>query len=234
MSSAPSAAAPLGPISACVFDAYGTLFDVNAAAEKLRDRIGPQADRLAEQWRTRQLQYSWLRSITGKHADFWQLTGDALDVSLAQLRIYDPLLRADLMDLYYRLAPYADAQGLLGRLQRAGKRTAILSNGSKSMLQAAVDASGFAGDLDAVLSVDDVGVFKPHGSVYRLAETALGFPAKDMCFVSSNAWDAHASADFGFRSVWVNRNGAPRERLPGELAGEIRSLTELPALLGLR
>jgi len=102
------------------------------------------------------------------------------------------------------------------------------------MLKAAVDASGFAGDLDAVLSVDDVGVFKPHGSVYRLAETALGLPAKDMCFVSSNAWDAQASADFGFRSVWVNRAGAPREKLPGILAAEIHSLAELPALLGLR
>lgn len=225
--------AVLAAVSACVFDAYGTLFDVNAAADKLRHRIGPQADRLAEQWRTRQLQYSWLRSISGKHADFWQLTGDALDVSLATLGIKDAALRADLMDLYYKLSPYADAQGLLARLRQAGKRTAILSNGSKAMLKAAVDASGFAQELDAVLSIDDVGVFKPHGSVYRLAETALGLPAKEMCFVSSNAWDAHASADFGFRSVWVNRAGAPREKLPGELAAEIRSLSELPALLGL-
>ncbi|MEO8557678.1 MAG: haloacid dehalogenase type II [Rhodospirillales bacterium] len=225
--------AVLAAVSACVFDAYGTLFDVNAAADKLRHRIGPQADRLAEQWRTRQLQYSWLRSISGKHADFWQLTGDALDVSLATLGIKDAALRADLMDLYYKLSPYADAQGLLARLRQAGKRTAILSNGSKAMLKAAVDASGFAQELDAVLSIDDVGVFKPHGSVYRLAETALGLPAKEMCFVSSNAWDAHASADFGFRSVWVNRAGAPREKLPGELAAEIRSLGELPALLGL-
>ncbi len=225
--------AVLAAVSACVFDAYGTLFDVNAAADKLRHRIGPQADRLAEQWRTRQLQYSWLRSISGKHADFWQLTGDALDVSLATLGIKDAALRADLMDLYYKLSPYADAQGLLARLRQAGKRTAILSNGSKAMLKAAVDASGFAQELDAVLSIDDVGVFKPHGSVYRLAETALGLPAKEMCFVSSNAWDAHASADFGFRSVWVNRARAPREKLPGELAAEIRSLGELPALLGL-
>lgn len=223
----------LSDIAACVFDAYGTLFDVNAAAAKLRHRIGPDADRLAEQWRTRQLQYSWLRSISGKHADFWQLTGDALDVSLATLGISDPALRADLMDLYFKLAPFPDAQGLLARLKKAGKRTAILSNGSRAMVQAAVDASGFADQLDAVLSIDEVGVFKPHPSVYRLAETALGLPAGRMCFVSSNAWDAHASADFGFRSVWVNRAGAPREKLPGELAAEIRSLTELPALLGL-
>lgn len=223
----------LSAVSACVFDAYGTLFDVNAAAERLRHRIGPHADRLADQWRTRQLQYSWLRSLMDSHADFWQLTGDALDVSMASLGIDDAVLRRDLMDLYFKLAPYADAQGLLGKLRRAGKRTAILSNGSKKMLAGAVDASGFAADLDAVLSVDDVGVFKPHGSVYRLAETALGFPAAQMCFVSSNAWDAHASANFGFRSVWVNRAGAPRERLPGALAAEIRSLSELPALLGL-
>ena len=223
----------LATVAACVFDAYGTLFDVNAAAETLRHRIGPQADRLAELWRTRQLQYSWLRSVSGRYADFWQLTGDALDVSLAQLGIADAALRADLMQLYYRLAPFDDARGLLARLRAAGKRTAILSNGSTGMLKAAVDASGFAADLDAVLSVDAVGVFKPHGSVYRLAETELQLPAKEMCFVSSNAWDAHASADFGFRSVWVNRAGAPRERLPGELAAEIRSLHELPALLGL-
>ncbi len=224
---------PLSTIAACVFDAYGTLFDVNAAAEELRHRIGPQADRLAEQWRTRQLQYSWLRSLMGQHADFWQLTGDALDVSLAHLGINDAVLRADLMGLYFKLSPYADAQGLLAKLRKAGKRAAILSNGSKNMLKGAVDASGFADQLDAVLSVDDVGVFKPHSSVYRLAETALGLPAKQMCFVSSNAWDAHASAAFGFRSVWVNRSGVPREKLPGELAAEIRSLTELPALLGL-
>jgi 2-haloacid dehalogenase len=224
---------PLSATSACVFDAYGTLFDVNAAAARLRDRIGPNADRLAEQWRTRQLQYSWLRSLMGAHADFWQLTGDALDVAMASLGIDDAALRHDLMDLYFKLAPYADAQGLLALLRKSGRRTAILSNGSKDMLRGAVDASGFAADLDAVLSVDDVGVYKPHGSVYRLAETALGLPAAQMCFVSSNAWDAHASANFGFRSVWVNRAGAPRERLPGALAAEIRSLTELPALLGL-
>lgn len=223
----------LSTVSACVFDAYGTLFDVNAAAAKLRHRIGPQADRLAEQWRIRQLQYSWLRSISGRHADFWQLTGDALDVSLASLGIADAALRADLMDLYFKLAPFADAQGLLAGLRKGGKRTAILSNGSRTMLQAAVDASGFADQLDAVLSIDEVGVFKPHASVYRLAETAFGLSAGQMCFVSSNAWDAHASADFGFRSVWVNRAGAPREKLPGELTAEIRSLTELPALLGL-
>jgi 2-haloacid dehalogenase len=225
--------APLSAVSACVFDAYGTLFDVNAAADRLRHRIGPQADRLAEQWRTRQLQYSWLRSLMGKHADFWQLTGDALDVSLASLGISDAALRADLMDLYFKLSPYADAQGLLARLRKAGKRTAILSNGSKKMLHGAVDASGFADQVDALLSIDDVGIFKPHGSVYRLAETALGLPANRMCFVSSNAWDAHASADFGFGSVWVNRGRAPRERLPGELAAEIHSLSELPALLGI-
>jgi 2-haloacid dehalogenase len=223
----------LAAVSACVFDAYGTLFDVNAAADKLRHRIGPQADRLAEQWRTRQLQYSWLRSLSGRHADFWQLTGDALDVSMASLGLADAALRAELMALYFKLAPFPDAQGLLARLKQAGKRTAILSNGSTAMLQAAVDASGFADQLDAVLSIDAVGVFKPHASVYRLAETALGLPAGQMCFVSSNAWDAHASADFGFRSVWVNRAGTPREKLPGELAAEIRSLTELPALLGL-
>jgi len=228
-----AAMSDLRSTSACVFDAYGTLFDVNAAAETLRDRIGPQADRLAELRRTRQLQYSWLRSVAGRYADFWRLTGDALDVSLAQLGLTDGTLRDDLMQLYYRLAPFGDARGLLARLRQAGKRTAILSNGSTAMLKAAVDASGFATDLDAVLSVDAVGVFKPHSSVYRLAETALRLPAKDMCFVSSNAWDAHASADFGFRSVWVNRAGAPREKLPGELAAEIRSLSELPALLGL-
>lgn len=223
----------LTDVAACVFDAYGTLFDVNAAVASCHEEIGPQADRLADLWRTKQLQYSWLRSLMGRYAEFWQITGEALDYAMAFFGLSDAKLRARLMDLYFNLAAYPDALPVLPRIRGIGLKTAILSNGSRQMLAGAVDASCLRAHLDAVLSVDEVGVFKPHPSVYRLAEQALALPASRMCFLSSNGWDAHAAADFGFRSVWINRTGAPRERIPGDLVTEIRNLNDLPALLGL-
>lgn len=223
----------LNGISACVFDAYGTLFDVNAAVARCREQIGPQADRLAELWRQKQLQYSWLRSLMRRHVDFRQVTGDALDHAMASVGIVDGVLRARLMDLYQTLDAYADALPCLQRLKGAGMTTAILSNGSKPMLNAAVESAHMAPLLDAVLSVDDAGIFKPDAAVYRLATDRFGLSRSQICFVSSNGWDAHAAADYGFQTAWCNRSGAPRERLPGRLAAEIDSLARLPDLLGL-
>lgn len=218
-------------IGACVFDAYGTMFDVHSAVAACRAEIGAHADRLSESWRTRQLQYTWLRSLMGAYADFWTVTGEALDVSMRALGIDNRALREKLMQLYLKLTAYDDVAPTLDKLRTSGLRTAILSNGNHRMLQAAVASAGIGASLDAVLSVDDVGIYKPDKRVYQLAVDRLGLPAERICFLSSNAWDAHAAAHFGFHVFWCNRTQQPREGLPGELAGEIKSLAELPALL---
>jgi 2-haloacid dehalogenase len=225
-------AAPLSGIRACVFDAYGTVFDFAAAAAGCADALGEDGARLTALWRDKQLQYAWLRTIQGRHADFRQVTGEALDFALAALGRDDPELRVRLMNLYLTLAPFPDVADALRRLRAAGFATAILSNGSPTMLEAAVACAGLQDLLDAVLSVEEVGVYKPDPRVYRLAVDRLGVPAHDIVFVSSNGWDAHAAAAFGMRVVWCNRIGQPPERLPGMPDREIRSLAELPALVG--
>ncbi|HUK61426.1 MAG TPA: haloacid dehalogenase type II [Stellaceae bacterium] len=218
-------------IKACVFDAYGTLFDYNSAAERCRDALGGKLDALNALWRQKQLQYTWLRSLEGRHADFWQVTGDALDFALEALGLADAALRQRLMELYLTLDLFPDAADVLARLKSAGMRAAILSNGSPMMLDAAVARAGIGGLLEAVLSVEEVGIYKTHPSVYRLATDRLGLAAGAIAFLSSNGWDAHGAAAFGMRTLWCNRQGQPRERLPGTLAREIRSLAELPALV---
>jgi 2-haloacid dehalogenase len=227
------AAAPLTGIRACVFDAYGTLFDVAAAAARCRDVLGDRIVSLAALWRDKQLQYSWLRGLQGRHADFWQVTGDALDHALETLGIDDRALRERLMELYLALDAYPEVPAVLQQLKTAGMTTAILSNGSPRMLAAAVGAARLDTLLDHVLSVEAVGVFKPHPKVYQLAVDRLGVPAAAIAFQSSNGWDAHAASAFGMRVVWCNRSGQKRERLPGAPDREVRSLTELPALLGI-
>ena len=220
-------------IGACVFDAYGTLFDFNAAAERCRDALGDRADQLSALWRTKQLQYTWLRSLMGHHAPFWQVTGDALDYAMETLGIEDAALKERLLECYMRLDAYAEVHDTLERLKAGGMKTAILSNGSPEMLAAAVESAGIEGLLDAVLSVEDVSIYKPHPSVYQLAVDRLGVEASRICFMSSNAWDANGAAAFGCRVVWVNRFGHRPERLPGPPETQIHTLAELPALLGL-
>lgn len=222
----------LSGIKACVFDAYGTLFDVNAAAGHCRAELGDRWQPLAEIWRSKQLQYTWLRSLMGRHADFWQVTGDALDFAMSSFNLSDVKLRQKLMDLYLALDAYGEAPEVLRRLQASGRKCAILSNGSPKMLQSAVDNAGIGKYLDAVLSVEDAGIFKPHPSVYQLAVDRLGLAPGEMSFQSSNAWDAHAAKNFGFRTIWINRFGQARERLPGEPDIEIRDLAAVPSLVG--
>lgn len=219
-------------IRACVFDAYGTLFDFASAAAGCADVLGDWTAALTSLWRDKQLQYSWLRAVQGRYVPFWDVTGDALDHALDALGLADRVgLRARLMDLYRSLAPFAEVPEVLRSLRQSGFATAILSNGSPDMLASAVANAGLADALDAVLSVDAVRTFKPDPRVYQLAVDRLGVPAAQIAFMSSNAWDAHAAAAFGMQVAWCNRYGQRRERLPGRPAHEIRSLSELPALL---
>ena len=221
----------LDGIRACVFDAYGTLFDYGSAAARCRDILGDKAERLNALWREKQLQYTWLRALEGKHTDFWQVTGDALDFALGTLGIGDSALRGRLMDLYLTLDAFPEVPQMLERLKAAGLKTAILSNGSPGMLDAAVKNAKVGHLLDAVLSVEAIGVYKPHPRVYQLAVDHLGIAPSAISFQSSNAWDAYAASCFGMRVVWCNRYAQRPERLPGKPDQEITSLAELPALL---
>jgi 2-haloacid dehalogenase len=223
----------LDGIRACVFDAYGTLFDVNSAAAQAKDALAGQWQALADTWRAKQLQYTWLRALMNRHADFWQVTGDALDFAMASLNINDPSLRDRLMALYLRLDTYPEVKATLSRLKAGGMKLAILSNGSPKMLSSAVETSGISTLLDAVLSVEQVGIFKPHPSVYHLAMEQYAVSAEQICFLSSNAWDAYAAKAFGFHVVWCNRFRQAPERIPERPDGEIDTLAALPEILGM-
>jgi len=220
-------------IQACVFDAYGTLLDFNSAVMHCAYEIAPDAARLSEMWRQKQLQYTWLRSLMRDHADFWQVTGEALDFSLAALGIDNPALRDRLMALYRELGAFPEVPDTLTRLKDAGMRTAILSNGAPEMLDAAVKANGLDALLDDVQSVEDVGVFKPDPRVYQLSVDRLGVAKENICFLSSNGWDAAGAGSFGFQVVWINRYGQPVEHLPARPDAEIDTLSPLPDILGL-
>jgi 2-haloacid dehalogenase len=204
--------APLPGIRACVFDAYGTIFDFTSAAGRCSDVLGASAQRLTAVWRDKQLQYTWMRAAQRRYADFWQVTGDALDFTLETLGLADPGLRDRLMQLYLKLDPFPEVPAVLRELRSAGFARAILSNGTPAMLAAAIDNAGLAGLFDQVLSVEMVGVYKPHPKVYQLACDRLGLAADAIVFLSSNAWDAHAAAVFGMRVVWCNRR-ARRDHL---------------------
>jgi 2-haloacid dehalogenase len=225
------ASVPLKGVKACVFDAYGTLFDFASAASRCSDVPADKMGALTALWRDKQLQYTWLRTLQNRHADFWQVTGDALDFALETLKLGKPGLRDTLMQLYLTLNAFPEVPSVLERLKRAGLKTAILSNGSPRMLDAAVKNAGLAELLDAVLSVEDVGKFKTSPEVYQLALNRLGLKATEISFQSSNAWDAYAASAFGMQVVWCNRYGQRPERLPGKPDGEITTLAELPDLV---
>jgi 2-haloacid dehalogenase len=211
-----------------VFDAYGTLFDVNSASRAVEDALGSRWQPLADLWRTKQLQYTWLRGLGGHHADFWQVTSDALSFALQSLQIDDAELHRRLMSLYLSLDVFPDVKSTLERLKLAGLKLGVLSNGTPSMLASALANSQIGPMLDAVLSVEEVGVFKPHPSVYRLASEKLQLATGAICFVSSNGWDAYAAKAFGFQVVWCNRFKQAPERLPGTPDVQIADLLQLP------
>jgi 2-haloacid dehalogenase len=222
--------APLHGIKACMFDAYGTLFDVHGPVLRELGALGDRAAAFTAQWRDKQLQYTWLRSLMGVHADFWQVTSDALDHTMQLFAIADRPLHRRLMELYLSLAPFPDVASCLAELQRRGFRLAILSNGSPAMLDAAVRAAGFAGFFERVISVEEVGIYKPSRRVYRHAQAALNLATpQDVCFISANSWDAQAAASFGFQVIRIDRAGTPADRLPGVPALDLATLEALPA-----
>lgn len=219
----------------CVFDAYGTLFDVAAAARAAAEQPGQDALRavwpqLAEHWRLKQLQYTWLRTITGDYTSFWQVTQDGLDWAMEKTGLDDPELREMLLALYWELPAYSEVPMMLARLKAAGKTCAILSNGSPDMLEGAVEFAGVGMYLDAVLSVEEVGIFKPSSQVYDLVGARFGCAKDEVLFVSSNGWDIAGAAGYGFETVWVNRAGDPVDRLPHGPAHRLSDLTRLPEL----
>ncbi len=223
-------------IRTIVFDAYGTLFDVAgaarlAAAQPDGAALAPVWQRLAEDWRRKQLEYTWLRAILHRHADFAQVTADALDWAMDAANLHDTALRARLLALYDRLPAYPEVAGVLADLRSAGRTCAILSNGTPAMLSAAVASAGLGEHLNAVLSVEEVGVYKPDASVYALVGAHFGSQPSEVLFVSSNGWDVAGAGAFGFATLWVNRAGLPLDRLPAAPTHQARDLTALPGLL---
>jgi 2-haloacid dehalogenase len=219
-----------------VFDAYGTLFDVAAAARVVADEPGRETlkavwPQLAEHWRQKQLQYTWLRTITDDYAPFWEVTKDGLDWAMEKVGLDDLELRERLLALYWELPAYKEVPMMLAQLKAAGKTCAILSNGSKDMLDGAVDSAGIEIYLDAVLSVEDVDIFKPSSKVYDMVGARFGCSMDDVLFVSSNGWDVAGATGYGFQTVWVNRSGDPVDRLPHRPNLVLSNLTTIPELV---
>lgn len=226
------------PVTTCIFDAYGTLFDVTAAARQAADdpAFPALADRwqeVASHWRQKQLQYTWLRAVAGAHTDFWEVTQNGLDWALEATGLAgDAALRQRLLDLYWALEAYPEVPAMLAALKAAGLQTAILSNGSPAMLSGAVDSAGIGDMLDDVLSVQTVGIFKPAPQVYDLVGARFGCEKSQVLFVSSNGWDAACATGYGFETVWVNRAGDPLDRLPWRPEHMASDLTVIPGLAG--
>jgi len=225
------------PIRQVVFDAYGTLFDVAAAARVAAEQPGQERlaevwPKLAADWRAKQLQYTWLRAVTGDHTTFWQVTCDALDWSMEASQLDDPLLRELLLALYWELPAYKEAKAVLTSLREAGLGTSILSNGSPDMLEGAVDFAEMGDLLDAVLSVEDVGVFKPSAKVYDMVGARFGTTKEEVLFVSANGWDAASASSYGFTTAWINRQSEPVDRLTGQPTHILKDLSDIPHLAG--
>ena len=226
-------------LTTCIFDAYGTLFDVAAAARQAASEpdyasIKDTWPAIAEHWRQKQLQYTWLRAVAGAHDDFWVVTQNGLDWALEKTgHTGDAALRERLLALYWELQAYAEVPAMLAALKAAGLNTAILSNGSPDMLNGAVSSAGIGEVLDDVLSVESVGIFKPHDSVYDLVGQRFGCGKGEVLFVSSNGWDAACATGYGFETAWVNRAGDPVDRLPWVPAHTLSDLSGIPALAGV-
>lgn len=220
----------LDDIEALVFDVFGTLFDHDSAVAELEPELGSTAKNVAALWRRKQLEYSWLRSLMGRHADFSTVTEEALEHAL-EAKGVAARWKGPLMGTYSRLIAFDDVAPTLDALAAAGRRMAVLSNGSPEMLDTVLGDSGLGGHFETAFSAEEAGVFKPHPNVYRLAERGLGLAAAQITLVSSNAWDVAGAAAYGFSAIWINRSGAAPERLPAGPAAMLERLDALPDLL---
>ena len=225
--SSPSSLVPLTNVQACVFDAYGTLFDLDATVGRARDRMGDKTAVLTRAWRAKQKELA-ARPRAAGDSDYWHITGNALDSALSELSIADPHLRARLMQLVLNIDAFADAAPALQCLKEGGMRTAVLSNGTTTMLLSATKHTALYKVLDQVISTETIHTFKPAPAAYALASERLHLDPGVICYISGNAWDAEAAANAGYRAVWIERGGEP-----ARLALKLGSLRELPALLGL-
>lgn len=223
-------------ITTCIFDAYGTLFDVASAARKLADspehpEFKDHWIKVANTWRLKQLQYTWLRNIMDQHQSFWQLTQDGLDFALEESQLTDPLLRERLLALYWELEAYKEVPGMLSSLIADGYQVGILSNGSHDMLNGAVKSAGLNDMLNSVISIEDIGIYKPDTRVYQMVLDRFDCSPEQVLFVSSNGWDVAGSSSFGFQTLWVNRAGDPLDRLDGNPKWIEDDLSNIPTLL---
>tara|TARA_Y100001970_G_scaffold294354_1_gene451364 strand:+ start:49141 stop:49833 length:693 start_codon:yes stop_codon:yes gene_type:complete len=220
-------------VTACVFDAYGTLFNFNAATKKFDYQLGGSAEELNSIWRAKQIEYTWLSTLMKKYSNFWELTGCALDFAMDSVGIEDKELREGLMQAYLRLDAYPEITDVLRILKAGGIKVAILSNGEPIMLENAVKSANIGEFVDHIISVDEISLYKPHPSVYQLAVDQLNIPVEQICFQSSNSWDALGAKSFGFKVVWCNRFGLVKERLGKGFDYETDDLTPLPKIIGL-
>ena len=213
-------------IKAIIFDAYGTLFDVNSAAEKCKGKIGDKWEDFANYWRTTQLEYTWLRSLMNRHKDFWKITEDSLDKSMKFFKI-DNSMRNDLLDLYKVLSPFSEVKETLKKLKKKDLKLAILSNGTPSLLKNLVKNNNLENIFDDIFSIEEVGIFKPDSKVYDLPVNKYNIKKDEILFLSANTWDVSGGGNYGYNSVWVNRNKNIFDNLDYQPLDEIHDLSEL-------
>ena len=217
-------------IKAIIFDAYGTLFDVNSAAEKCKDKIGDKWEGFANYWRTTQLEYTWLRSLMKRHKDFWQITEESLDKSIKTYKI-DPSMKNDLLDLYKALSPYGEVQEVLKKLKEKNFKLAILSNGTPSLLDGLVKSNNFENLFDDLFSIEQVGIYKPDSRVYDMPVKKYQIQKNEVVFLSANTWDVSGGGNYGYNSIWVNRNNNIFDNLDFVPKHEIKTLRDLLDIL---
>ena len=213
-------------IKAIIFDAYGTLFDVNSAAKKCKEKIGDKWENFANYWRTTQLEYTWLRSLMNKHKDFWKITQDSLDKSMKKFQI-DQNMRSELLDLYKILSPYPETKNTLEQLKNKNFKIAILSNGTPSLLNGLIEKNNMKIFFDDIFSIEEVGIFKPSSKVYEIPIKKYKIDKHEVAFLSSNTWDVCGGGNFGYNSIWVNRNKNIFDKLDYKPKHVIRDLKEL-------
>jgi len=217
-------------IKAIIFDAYGTLFDVNSAAEKCKEKLGDKWEGFANYWRTTQLEYTWLRSLMRRHKDFWQITEDSLDKSMNFYNI-DNSMRSELLNLYKVLSPFTEVRDTLKKLKQSNYKLAILSNGTPGLLNELVVSNGLKDIFDDIFSVEEAGIFKPDSKVYDLPINKYNIEKNEVLFLSANTWDVSGAGNYGYNTVWVNRNNNIFDKLDFEPNQQISNLSELLDLI---